>query len=97
MATFYVNLTSFHRTTLGNITIPPNDINQICPQQQTLSHKFIPPSSTFGTTSARAMPASTVSSQTLQGIRSWDIMSSVSDSSSACEDSFMSWEPSRRG
>lgn len=91
-----MELDALATTTLGNITTPPNDINQICPQQQTLSHKFIPPSSTFGTTSARAMPASTISSQTLQGIRSWDIMSSMSDSSSACEDSFMSWEPSRR-
>ncbi|KAG2150584.1 hypothetical protein DEU56DRAFT_36512 [Suillus clintonianus] len=92
-----MELDALATTTLGNITTPPNDINQISPQQRPLSHKFIPPLSTFGTASSRTMPASTVSPQTLQGIRSWDIMSSVSDSSSVCEDSFMSWEPSRRG
>ncbi|KAG1871515.1 hypothetical protein F4604DRAFT_1623404 [Suillus subluteus] len=81
-------------TTLGDITTSPNDINQI---QHPLSHKFIPPLSTFGTASGRTMPASTVSPQTLQGITSWDIpMSSVSDSSPVREDSFMSWEPPRR-
>lgn len=82
-------------TTLGNITTPPNDINQTCPQQHPLSHKFIPPSSTFGTASGRTMPASTVSPQTLQGITCWDIP--TSELSPVCEDSFMSWEPSRRG
>ncbi|KAG1775449.1 hypothetical protein EV702DRAFT_1199472 [Suillus placidus] len=91
-----MELDTLATTTLCNITTPPNDINQICPQQHPLSHKFIPPSSTFGTALGRTMPASTVSRQTLQGIHSWDIMSSVSDSSSVCEDSFMSWEPSRR-
>ncbi|KAG1808263.1 uncharacterized protein BJ212DRAFT_1280990 [Suillus subaureus] len=83
-------------TTLGNITTPPNDVNQTCPQQHPLSHKFIPSPSAFGTASSRTMPALSVSPQTLQGIPSWDI-SSVSDSSPICEDSFMSWEPSRRG
>ncbi|KAG1742825.1 hypothetical protein EDB19DRAFT_1633634 [Suillus lakei] len=92
-----MELDALATTTLGNITTPPNDINQTSPQQRPLSHKFILPSSSFGTASGRTMPASTVSPQTLQGIRSWDIMSSVSDSSSVCEDSFMSWEPSRRG
>lgn len=93
-----IELDNLATTTLSNITTPPNDINQIYPPQHPLSHKFIPPSSTFGTASGRTMPALTVSSQTLQGIHSWDIpMSSVSDSSPVCEDSFMSWEPSRRG
>ncbi|KAG0707333.1 hypothetical protein DFH29DRAFT_896900 [Suillus ampliporus] len=92
-----MELDTLATTTLGNITTSPNDFNQISPQQRPLSHKCIPPLSAFGTVSGRTMPASTVSPQTLQGIRSWDIMSSVSDSSSACEDSFMSWEPSRRG
>lgn len=90
-----MELDTLATTTLGNITTPPNDINQICPQQHPLSHKFNSPSSTFGTPLGRTVPASTVSRQSLQGIRSWDIMSSVSDSSSVCKDSFMSWEPSR--
>ncbi|KAG1732219.1 uncharacterized protein EDB91DRAFT_1206138 [Suillus paluster] len=92
-----MELDTLATTTLGNIATSPNDMNQISPQQRPLSHKCIPPSSTFSTASGRTIPTSTVSPQTLQGIRSWDIMSSVSDSSSACEDSFMSWEPSRRG
>ncbi|KAG2364892.1 hypothetical protein BDR07DRAFT_1450058 [Suillus spraguei] len=84
--------------TLGNITTPPDDINQICPQQHPLSHKFISPSSTLSTASGRTIPASTASPQTTQGISSWDItMSSVSNSSSVCEDSLMSWKPSRCG
>lgn len=97
MLTLYVNLSLFNRTTLGNIATPPNDVDQIYPQQHPFSHKSIPPSSTFDASSGRTMPVSTVSPHTLQGIRSWDIMSSVSDSSSICEDSFMSWDPSRRG
>ncbi|OAX43310.1 hypothetical protein K503DRAFT_708848 [Rhizopogon vinicolor AM-OR11-026] len=92
-----MELDALATTTLGNITTPPNDISQISPQLRPPSHKFIPPSSTFGPTSCRSAPASTVSPKTLQGIRTWDVMSSVSDSSPACEDSFMSWEPSRRG
>ncbi|KAG1848711.1 hypothetical protein DFJ58DRAFT_906726 [Suillus subalutaceus] len=84
-----MELDGFATTTLGNITTPPNDINQI---QHPLSHKLIPPLSTFGTASGRTMPASTVSPQTLQGITSWDIpMSSVSDSSLVREDSFIFW------
>ncbi|KAG2368030.1 hypothetical protein BDR07DRAFT_1391726 [Suillus spraguei] len=87
-----VELDGLAMMTLGNITMPPSDINQICP------HKFIPPSSTLGIASGRTMPASALSTQTLQGISSWDItMSSVSNSSPVSEDSLMSWEPSRRG
>ncbi|KAG1895533.1 uncharacterized protein F5891DRAFT_661841 [Suillus fuscotomentosus] len=92
-----MELDAIATTTLGNIATPPNDVEQIYPQQHPFSHKSIPPSSTFDASSGRTMPVSTVSPHTLQGIRSWDIMSCVSDSSSICEDSFMSWDPSRRG
>ncbi|KAG2078959.1 hypothetical protein BDR04DRAFT_13433 [Suillus decipiens] len=89
-----IELDGLAMATLGNITTSPNDINQIYSQR----HKFIPPSSTLGTVSGRAMPASTVSPQTPQGLSAWDIiLSSASNSSSICEDSLMSWEPSRRG
>ncbi|KAG2145985.1 uncharacterized protein EDB93DRAFT_1086897 [Suillus bovinus] len=92
-----VELDALATMTLGNITTPPTDVDQICPQQPPFSRKFIPPSSTFDTASGRTMPAPTVSPQTLQGIRSWDIMSSVSDPSPICEDSFMLWDHSRHG
>ncbi|KAG2079002.1 hypothetical protein BDR04DRAFT_997788 [Suillus decipiens] len=94
-----MELDSLATTTLGNITTPPNDINQTCPQQHPLSHKFSLPSFTLGTASGRIMPDSTASPQTMQGISSWDDITipSVSNSSSVCEDSFMSWKPSRRG
>ncbi|KAG2143001.1 hypothetical protein DEU56DRAFT_792909 [Suillus clintonianus] len=59
---------------LGNITSPSNDINQ----KQPFSHLFIPPSSNFGTTLCRTMPASTASPHNLQEIRS-NVLSSVSD------------------
>lgn len=96
MINFYIALISFNRTTLGNITTPPNDTQS--PQPRPLSHKFISSLSTFDSPhSCRSGSTSTVSPQTLQGIRTWDVMSSVSDSSSTYEDSFMSWEPSRRG
>ncbi|KAG1747340.1 hypothetical protein EDB19DRAFT_1631081 [Suillus lakei] len=67
-----VELDALATMTLGNITTPPNDINQ---KQRPLSHIFIPPSSTFGRAWGRTMPVSIVSPQVLGS----DIMTSVSD------------------
>ncbi|KAH7927151.1 hypothetical protein BV22DRAFT_1007589 [Leucogyrophana mollusca] len=88
-------------TTLGNITTSPNDLNHLArprPPVNNVTSNSILPNTTFASGPCNPnTAAATVSPQSLQGIRSWDIMSSVSDSSSTCDDSFMSWEPSRRG
>ncbi|KIL00703.1 hypothetical protein PAXRUDRAFT_129276 [Paxillus rubicundulus Ve08.2h10] len=85
-------------TTLGNMTTSPNDLGQGPMRSRP---NTVPGGTTTQTFPASgcvpAVPVATISPRTLQGIRSWDIMSSVSDSSSACDDSFMSWEPPRRG
>ncbi|KAF9241546.1 hypothetical protein BU15DRAFT_44794 [Melanogaster broomeanus] len=82
-------------TTLGNMTSSPNDIGQGRSRANTAPNGTI--SQTFPTNGCVPnIPVPTVSPQSLQGLRPWDIISSVSDSSSACDDSFMSWEPSRR-
>ncbi|KAF9227399.1 hypothetical protein BS17DRAFT_775416 [Gyrodon lividus] len=85
-------------TTLGNMTTSPNDLGHV----PTRSRANTAPSGTIsqgfptnGCVPTISVP--TVSPQPLDGLRPWDIMSSLSDSSSACDDSFMSWEPSRRG
>ncbi|KAH7909325.1 hypothetical protein BJ138DRAFT_237650 [Hygrophoropsis aurantiaca] len=94
-------LDSLATTTLGNITTSPNDLNHLSrhrpPGSNNATASAVVPNHAF--TSVPCHPnvtAATVSPQSLHGLRSWDMVSSVSDSSSACDDSFMSWEPSRR-
>ncbi|KAF8844352.1 hypothetical protein BDN67DRAFT_1008194 [Paxillus ammoniavirescens] len=85
-------------TTLGNMTTSPNDLGQVPMRPRPNTAPSGTTTQTFPTNGCvPAVPVATVSPQSLQGLRSWDIMSSVSDSSSACDDSFMSWEPPRRG
>ncbi|EGN99876.1 hypothetical protein SERLA73DRAFT_72658 [Serpula lacrymans var. lacrymans S7.3] len=82
-------------TTLGNIALPPSDFGPLPSHTRPSvnpSANLLHPTASFTSNNCR----STISPQSLHGLRSWDIMSSVSDSPSACDDSFMSWEPSRR-
>ncbi|KIJ61316.1 hypothetical protein HYDPIDRAFT_137903 [Hydnomerulius pinastri MD-312] len=83
--------------TLGNMTTSPNDLGQMPLRSRANTAPSIVASNFTTNGCVPTVSVPTVSPQSLQGLRSWDIMSSVSDSSSTCDDSFMSWEPSRRG
>ncbi|EIW82914.1 hypothetical protein CONPUDRAFT_71584 [Coniophora puteana RWD-64-598 SS2] len=77
-------------TTLGNINSPPNEFQAV----HTRSRAATLPSSAAHST---GHVAPTVSPNSLQGFRSWELMQSSIPDSNTCDDSFMSWEPSRRG
>ncbi|KAH7888742.1 hypothetical protein F5I97DRAFT_2004540 [Phlebopus sp. FC_14] len=96
-----IDLDILATTTLGNMTTCPNDLGHFplrCRNYVDNAGSNEITTSSFPSSSyPAAMPVSTVSPQSLQGIRSWDIISSISDPPSAYDDSFMSWEPPRRG
>lgn len=89
------------RNTLGNIAMPPEDLpsplsSQARSRSNSSTTNMMHSTGVYGTATRPPLPTSTVSPQSLNTLRSWDMMSSVSDSPSACDDSFMSWEPPRR-
>jgi len=91
-------LDAYATAALGNIATPPEDLmslqsqNGAVPSETTMLHT----TDLYGHEVAQAaiLPVSTISPQSLHTIRSWDFIQS--DSPSACDDSFMTWEPPRR-
>lgn len=76
-------------TTLGNINNPPNEFSTLPARPRATT---LPNPAAHSTSHV----APTVSPNTLQGYRSWEIMPPAMPESNTCDDSFMSWEPSRR-
>lgn len=80
------------KITLMNMPTTPNESLHSC-STNTTTHSTVAP---FPVNGCLPTPiSSSTVSQSLHGLRPWDIISSVSDIS--CDDSFMSWEPPRRG
>ncbi|KXN92464.1 hypothetical protein AN958_08023 [Leucoagaricus sp. SymC.cos] len=83
--------------TLGSVSTPPEDLpTSVIPgsdiSQSSLNNSLqFHPSPPF-THSCRAA----ISPYLLQSVRSWDLLPTVAGSPTSCEDSFMTWEPSRR-
>ncbi|KIK27765.1 hypothetical protein PISMIDRAFT_674680 [Pisolithus microcarpus 441] len=92
------DLDSFAITTLTSATTTSNGQVQPsprgCASPKALVHSTMPPSVPVNGCLSRAS-STTVSPQLLHGLRSWDI-TSLPESYSAGDDSFMSWDPSQR-
>ncbi|PFH51525.1 hypothetical protein AMATHDRAFT_142347 [Amanita thiersii Skay4041] len=86
-------LDSLVSTALGNISSPLEDDSGLALDTTVR----VPSQSTYPFSSVSGKPTSVpaISSQTLQGLRSWDLIQSVSNSP-ASDDTFMSWEPLKR-
>ncbi|TFK75363.1 hypothetical protein BDN72DRAFT_892326 [Pluteus cervinus] len=97
------DLDAFATNALGNISSPPEDMSTPLATPDRSQHgigggsmSHAPP--TFGPGATRTLSGATVSPQSLHSLRSsWELMPSVSSASVSCDDSFMSWEPPRRG
>jgi len=104
LATYAVLVSSFlwmltlgDRTTLeSTATLPdniPSPLSLDGRRLHGLTTNILQPSETFRNASQATLPVSTISPQSLQGVQSWELLPTVSDSP---DDSFMSWEPHRR-
>ncbi|KAL4073968.1 hypothetical protein V8B97DRAFT_2075161 [Scleroderma yunnanense] len=88
------DLDHFAKITLTSMPTTPNESLHSGTSANLATHSAVAPFSVNSCLPA-PVPSSTISPQSLHGLRPWDIISSVSDPS--CDDSFMSWEPPRRG
>ncbi|KAF8664368.1 hypothetical protein AX16_000740 [Volvariella volvacea WC 439] len=93
------DLDTFATNALGNIATPPEELSAPLPTQER-SQSTIPGNMAhpahYNPAACRQLPGTTISPQSLHGMRSWDLMPAVSSSPVSCDDSFMSWEPPRR-
>ncbi|KAL0956556.1 hypothetical protein HGRIS_002693 [Hohenbuehelia grisea] len=92
-------LDTFATNTLGNIASPPEELQSPLPSHEgarpdALATGVMQANSVFNP--CHNLSPSTISPHSLHSLRSWDLMPAVSDSP-PCDDSFMSWEPPRRG
>jgi len=89
-------LDAYATTALGDISTPPEDVLSLQSQNCAINSEATMLQSTnlYGHGATQAV--STISPQSLHTIRSWEFIQPASDSPSACDDSFMTWEPPRR-
>jgi len=79
------------RNALADITTPPGDLSDAL---LSTDRVFTTPGP--GATFQAKMSAPAAGGQNIQGVRSWELMTSNASSPASLDDSFMTWEPSRR-
>jgi len=79
------------RNALADITTPPGDLSDAL-----LSSDRVFATPGPGPSFQAKMPAPPAGGPNLQGVRSWELMTSNASSPASLDDSFMTWEPSRR-
>ncbi|KAF8554157.1 hypothetical protein OG21DRAFT_1462948 [Imleria badia] len=92
-----VDLDAFATTALGNITTSPNDFGTVHLRSRANIAPTNPIPPIFSACSCISpIRAPAMSPPSLRGPRSWSGITCTSDSSASCDDSFMTWESSRR-
>ncbi|KAJ8522000.1 hypothetical protein ONZ45_g1344 [Pleurotus djamor] len=90
-------LDTFATNTLGNISTPPEDLPSSIPtperpHSETLSTNVVPATAVYNVCRPGA---ASLSPNSLSSLRTWDMLPTATEA--APDDSFMSWEPPRRG